>query len=157
MFRIRSLRVAQVLVMLALGCARAPESSTTQAVVEMINRLRDQEIAAFNAGEADNLASCFTSDCSLMPPDGPMVSGQEALRSWSQGVAAQFVINGRYTGSDVTAAGDWAIERYTGILTLTPKAGGAPVEETVKGIHIYRRQADGSWRIAQDIWNSDAP
>ncbi len=60
-----------------------------------------------------------------------------------------------YTGSDVTVAGDWAIERYVGTVMMTPKAGGETITETIKGIHIYRRQPDGSWRIAQDIWNSN--
>jgi ketosteroid isomerase-like protein len=25
----------------------------------------------------------------------------------------------------------------------------------IKGIHVYKRQADGSWQMAQDVWNSD--
>jgi ketosteroid isomerase-like protein len=29
--------------------------------------------------------------------------------------------------------------------------------EALKGIHIYRRQADGSWKITHDAWNFDAP
>jgi ketosteroid isomerase-like protein len=57
----------------------------------------------------------------------------------------------------VTVAGDWAIQRYAYQLTLTPKAGGQSMEERGKGIHIFRRQPDGSWLIVQDIWNSDAP
>ncbi len=39
--------------------------------------------------------------------------------------------------------------------TFTPEAGGEAHTGNYKGIHIYRRQPDGSWRIAQDIWNSD--
>jgi len=43
------------------------------------------------------------------------------------------------------------------ILKLTPVAGGAVTEYVGKGMHIYRRQGDGSWKIAEDIWNSDKP
>lgn len=27
--------------------------------------------------------------------------------------------------------------------------------EGLKGMNVYRRQADGSWRITQAIWNGD--
>lgn len=44
-----------------------------------------------------------------------------------------------------------------GDLTLTPKDGGEPVQESIKGRHVYEKQEDGSWKIAQDIWNTDRP
>ena len=53
--------------------------------------------------------------------------------------------------------GDVAIERYSGLFTVTPKAGGDAVAENIKGIHVYRRQADGSWKMTHDVWNSDDP
>jgi hypothetical protein len=31
------------------------------------------------------------------------------------------------------------------------------VTERIKGIHVMKRQPDGTWKIAQDVWNSDAP
>jgi ketosteroid isomerase-like protein len=30
------------------------------------------------------------------------------------------------------------------------------MDEAGKYITIYQRQADGSWKMARDIWNSDA-
>jgi ketosteroid isomerase-like protein len=63
----------------------------------------------------------------------------------------------RYTASSLEFAGDRAIEHYTAVAKVTPKAGGAPMDERIKGIHIYQRQADGSWRITSDVWNSEAP
>jgi len=70
---------------------------------------------------------------------------------------AQASLSGRYTSSDVTISGDLAVVRYTAELTMTPKAGGSPATERIKGIHVMKRQSDGTWKIAQDVWNSDAP
>ncbi|MCZ6702420.1 MAG: hypothetical protein O6940_05190 [Ignavibacteria bacterium] len=42
-------------------------------------------------------------------------------------------------------------------LTITPVDGGESIMETGKCIHVYKRQADGTWKIAQDIWNMDNP
>ena len=69
----------------------------------------------------------------------------------------QFKISGEYTGAElVAAAGDVAVEHMTFRLTLQPVGGGAPIVDEGKGVHVYRRQADGTWKIALDAWNSNA-
>jgi hypothetical protein len=40
-------------------------------------------------------------------------------------------------------------------MTLHPEGAPRPVEEIGKYIEIRTRQADGSWPIAADIFNSD--
>lgn len=140
-----------------LGCTRSPAPPDTAADVQAVNQVREREIAAFSAGQPDTLASLFTSDAVIMPPNEPVLNGSAALRTWAQAIADQATVRGQYTSSDVVVVGDWAIDRYTGLLTITPKGGGAANEERVKGIHIFRRQPDGSWRIVQDVWNTDSP
>jgi len=54
-------------------------------------------------------------------------------------------------------AGDVAIERVEYTASAWPAEGGPPVQDVGKGVHVYRRQTDGSWKLAQDIWNSDNP
>jgi ketosteroid isomerase-like protein len=72
-------------------------------------------------------------------------------------LAEQVAVSGRYDSSDVVVSGDLAVRRFTGRLTLTPKVGGDPITERVKGLHVRRKQADGSWKITQDVWNVDEP
>ncbi len=82
------------------------------------------------------------------------------LRPLGEGVRdflSQFMASPSYTSSDITISGDWAIERFAGTLTLTPVGGGDPMEEPLKGIHVYRRGDDGSWKMVYDVWNSDTP
>jgi ketosteroid isomerase-like protein len=86
----------------------------------------------------------------------PLV-GKDAIRAWTENIYKQFTVQGKYTSADVVVAGDWAFERITSTLTMKPVAGGEPVQEVATGMHIYRRQADGSWKIAQDVWNTDNP
>ena len=139
---------------LLAACTRTPD---TTADIQAINQVREREIALAGTGNMDSLLTVFTSDVAFMPPNEPAVHGQEALRKWGEAMFGQITLNGRYTSSEVSVSGDWAVDRYTGVLTATPKAGGSPTEEQIKGVHVMKRQPDGTWRIAQDVWNSDAP
>jgi ketosteroid isomerase-like protein len=140
-----------------LGCARTTPATDTRADEQAINAVREREVAGFNAGAVDSTLAVFAPNAVLMPPNEPSRTGHDALREWFQNMASQFSISGSYPEAEVTIAGDRAIERFVGRYTLTPKAGGQPVELRFKGIHIYQRQPDGKWLIVQDVWNSDVP
>ena len=86
-----------------------------------------------------------------------MLSGHEAIRSWLENLYDQFSVDAAYTSSAVTVIGDWAFDRMTFTMTLTAVGGGDPMSDVGKGLHVYRCQRDGSWKIAQDIWNRDNP
>ena len=163
--RIPALFLAALVVSLT-ACAPAAEepepaveeTPTTEANVEAINAVREQEGAAIEAGDIEGFLALTTADVVWMPPNQPLVMGQEALRSWTKAFVDQFGVQiHSYTSDEVVVAGDMAFERYTGSWSLTPVDGGEALSETLKGIHIYQRQEDGSWKIARDIWNSDNP
>jgi ketosteroid isomerase-like protein len=142
----------------AVACAQPePAAVDTAAIEQAIQEVRDREIGAVSSGDVEALLGALATDAHMMAPNEPAVTGHEALRAWAQAMLGQVTMSGRYTSSNIEVAGDYVIERYTAELTVTPKAGGATTTETIKGIHIYRRQADGSWKIAQDVWNADAP
>lgn len=144
-------------IVLVVGCAPSATQGNTEADVAAINAVRDREIALVSSGNIDSLVSLYTSDVALMPPNEPALSGQDAVRKWSEATFSQVTMSGRYTSSQVTVSGDWAVDRYTAALTVTPKGGGAPMEEQIKGVHIMKRGTDSIWRIAQDVWNADTP
>jgi hypothetical protein len=48
-----------------------------------------------------------------------------------------------------------AIDRHRWVLDSMPKRGCRPTHDEGKGIWIWRRHTDGTWKIARSIWNSD--
>ncbi len=137
--------------------AAAEEPPSTEADVEAINEVLEQEVAAVSAGDVEAFVALFTDDAVLMAPGEPAVIGKAALRSWAQDLVDQFTIEYTASSEEIVLLGDWAFQRASITLTLTPKAGGDPIGEGAKGIHIFQRQPDGSWKIARDNWNSDNP
>ena len=109
--------------------------------------------ASFIGADTDGFPASITEDMVIMPPDEPRVSGHDAIRAWLDGFFAAYKTDLEYTGSDVTLGGDVAFESYTFRWTLTPLVGGEEIRQTGKGMYVFRRQVDGSWRVARDIWN----
>jgi ketosteroid isomerase-like protein len=58
---------------------------------------------------------------------------------------------------ELEIAGGWAFVRCTYAVTLVPKAGWQPAEDSGKLVRIVKRQSDGTWKVYLDIWNSDQP
>lgn len=128
------------------------------ADIEAINEVRERERTAFLGGNADSYVALFTDDCVVMPPGGSLIKGCAALRSWFQGVHDQFsFVDGEIESLATIVVVGYAWELYDARRSLIPRAGGEAVEERYRGMHIYRRQPDGTWRIAQDIWNAAKP
>lgn len=87
-------------------------------------------------------------DIIVMPPNGPAVSGRDAVRTWLEDFMEAFAVSfSSYMTDDVIVEGDLALERISGGWTVTPKGEGEPLTESLKGLHLYRRQPDGSWLI----------
>ncbi len=139
----------------AAGSAAQKPAVDNAADVAAIAALSNREMASFSAGTVDTSMALLTDDAVMLPPNEPMLSGNAAIRKWATDMVNQYTVSGKYSDRKVIVSGDWASERFAGELTLTPKAGGAAITEKVKGIHILRRQPDGSWKIAQDVWNTD--
>lgn len=151
----RILLCAVAFVVAACAPQGEPSQSDIEADIAAVRAVRDQEVAIINTGEVD--ISYLATDAVLMPPNEPAISGSTAIGEWIAAFLSQFTASVNYTSSDITISGDWAIERYAGKLTMTPVGGGDSMEEVLKGIHVYRRGDDGSWKMVYDVWNSDLP
>jgi ketosteroid isomerase-like protein len=113
-------------------------------------------MSALNAGDTAAMVAVYADDILLMPNHEPAVAGSAAVRAWYDKSLSQVTITGRHTSASVEVSGDLAVDHYAGELTVTFKAPGAkPMTEAMKGLHVYRRQADGSWKITKNIWNGD--
>jgi len=57
---------------------------------------------------------------------------------------------------EVGDGGDLGYTLNQFVITFTGSEG-QPVTEQGRDFHVWRRQADGAWKVVIDIWNSDQP
>ena len=114
-------------------------------------------LAAVNAGDVDGCLGVWASDGVLMPPHHPPVQGREDIGKYLRSVFSKSRFEFTFTSTHIEIVGDMALERVTYTVLVWPGRATSPVDDVGKGLHVYGRQPDGSWRLTQDIWNSDRP
>lgn len=154
MYTIRGL-VALFLLAVVGACAGKHAPTSTDADVAAIRELNTKWIAAQVAGDVDGMVAPLTDDFVLLPPNEAPQTGIPAARAWVEKLLSQATItSGTAVLDEVAVAGDLAFARGTFNSTMQPKTGGSPAPGASKYALLLRRQGDGSWRIARDIWNA---
>lgn len=143
--------VATLLVLAVSGCAPQVDVEADAAAVRSVF---DEATAALNPGGAD-IVDLDAEDAVIMYANELAVIGKEAIRAREQRFDDQATFEETRSVEEVVVSGDWAFVRWTGTGTVTPKDGGESSEFNRKGITIFQRQPDNSWKIARVIWNSN--
>jgi len=171
----RSLRFPLLMLVAVAACttkdARRPDTAAPAAATlagtpsvdeAAVRQSIDANNARFGAaalkGDTAAIAGFYTDDAIFMSPNNPAARGHDAIaKSFAGMSAAMKLATFKLTAQDVVVAGDYAIE--TGAYDLTgtaPKATKA-MHDTGKYLVLWKKQADGSYKIARDIYNTDLP
>lgn len=118
-----------------------------------IRTLTDRFVQLMLAGNFDALVTLYTENGILMPPHYPAVQGRVALRAFLGGFPRISSFNA--TIQEIEGRADLAYVRGSFSMTVHPDGAPGPVEDQGKFLEIRRRQPDGSWLLAVDIFNSD--
>lgn len=132
--------------------AMALDRTQLQEAIEAVNA---QFMEAVRAGDAAAMAAFYTEDVTLLPPEAEMVQGLAAVQEmWATiFVEGGFTLN--HSTLSVDGVGEFAYEIGTWSMPTGEGEGGAV--EQGKYLVVWKRGADGSWKLHADIWNSDSP
>ena len=141
-----------VLLLLASGCSQAPPD-TRAADEKTIRDLDSKWAAAANASDLDASVSYYADDASLLPPNAPIAESKDAIRAVWKGLLMPGVsVSWKPSKVEVARSGDLAYLRGTYQVAMKGKT-----EDTGKLIEVWKKQADGNWKVAADTFNSDLP
>ncbi|HUE89883.1 MAG TPA: SgcJ/EcaC family oxidoreductase [Vicinamibacterales bacterium] len=141
------------LAVLAVGFLQQPAWAQAEAAIRRLPV--DEWCKAEAARDLEGKMRLFTADAVLLPPGSQPVVGEQAIRVWHEAAWKQNKYECSGIVDEVQVLGEWGFARGTFSGVLTPASGGAPIRDSGKFINIVRRQADGSWRLARVIWNTN--
>lgn len=134
-----------------IGPERVGELSDQDAAA--INSAVESYTQAFETNDWAAFATLYAEDAVVMPPNAPVVQGRAALLEltaiWPPITTFSVTID------EIDGCRDLAFSRGGYTFSATLEGVPEPVEDTGSYVEIWRRQADGSWLIAAEIWNSD--
>jgi len=93
-----------------------------------------------------------------MPPNAPSAKTRETIRSaWKEMLTTPgAAISWKATKVEVAKSGDLACVSGTYEETMAD-ANGKSVKDHGKYVEVWEKQANGTWKVVADIWNSDLP
>ncbi len=125
----------------------------TEADLAAVRGVFDTMEAASTATDWDTYQQHVTQDLVALDPRvaGPL-RGRTVWREWidSLGFSNPEI---QFNVEDVSGSGDVAIIFWTGEGRWIE--GGEQMEVQGKGLNLFRREADGSWRLSHSAWNAN--
>ncbi len=108
---------------------------------------------ALGEGDLDGLMAVYADDVISLPPGQPALVGRAAVRAVWEASLAEYDVQVTVDIEEVRVTAEWAFERGTFEMQLTPKAGGPTISDFGKYLDVLR-QVDGQWKYWRMSWNS---
>lgn len=115
---------------------------------EQIVALMDEWRRLTAAGDLRGVLALMTDDAVFITP-GAQPFGREEFAKAFAAFAGKVRFEARHEVKDFQSSGDIAYAWSYLTMTLTPK-DGAPVQREGNILTVFRRGADGKWRLARD-------
>jgi uncharacterized protein (TIGR02246 family) len=158
---------AFALAVILAGCNQAPPPPAPDTHDADVKAIRDAETAgaqALNAKDVDKFAACYADDASSFPSGAPVINGMAAIKAKITAALKPLLEDKNFSFTsnapdkvDVAKSGDLGYTQGAWTATFTDPKSKKVLTLKEKYVHVYKKQADGSWKIVADIGNEDAP
>jgi len=113
---------------------------------------------AASSKNAPGVVALYDPTAVMVPPNAALVQGSEGVQNYrfgfisTPGVELSFEL----VRAEVSASGDMGWTLAIGDITVV-REGAEPGKDVVRDFHVWHKQADGSWKVVADVWNSGTP
>jgi uncharacterized protein (TIGR02246 family) len=145
------------LLLITSACTPPPPPDTRAADEAAIRDADAQWSKTAGTGDLDGTVAYYTDDATVLSPNAPMTTGKQAIRAvWAELLGPGTSIAWQASKVEVARSGDLSYIMGTYQLTMKDPQGN-PVNDKGKFVEVWKKQADGKWKVVADILNSDLP
>jgi ketosteroid isomerase-like protein len=146
-------------VLLAVGAIALLHSVSPAgaAMDATLAKLDEDWSKAAQTKDPDKIAAFYSDHAVVYPPNGPIAVGKAAAREvWAGAFRdSSYTIRWKPERAEVGKGGDMGFTSGTYESTITG-ADKKISREKGKYLCVWKKQADGNWKAAHDMWNADA-
>lgn len=108
-------------------------------------------------GDTAAMVAPYAEDAIVLSAGAPAARGHAGIKKLNAGMMAGFTVPAaKITSEDLIVTGDYAIETGKYEMTLHPKKG-KDIQDVGKYVAVWKKQADGSWKMIRDSYSTDKP
>lgn len=146
--------IRHVAILVAALTMAAWHGVAAQTVADELRAAEDEWQALWLAKDAQALAALYAEDGMRLPPDATRTVGRDAIEAMFEDEFAAGLENLQLEATEMGHDGNlgWIV----GNSTIDFPMGDSMGTGTGNYVVVYRKEADGVWRIVIDTWN-DAP
>ncbi len=149
----RYLVLLAILMVALTGCAKKADVAAER---DALMKADADWSTAMGSKNVDEFMKYFAADGVLMMPNMPALNGAEAIQSTMSQMMSSINVSWTATNADVAASGDLGYTTGTYQASMT-MPDGTTHPDNGKYATVWKKQADGSWKVVVDIFNSDVP
>lgn len=129
--------------------------TATQDAEAIIRKTGEEWARNWNARDLAKVVEAYAEDAVYLPPHHGAVHGRDAIREYLKAPLNHGVTDLKFEVTYIRQEGDLAYD--VGRYTMTIPQDGGRKQDRGKYLTVWKRQADGQWKIAADAWSSDLP
>ena len=145
--------LAGTLVFAACTPSEADRIAQHEADLDAIAAASERLMAAIDADDVPGILAELAPDHVTIAPGTPPLDDPASLEAWHADRVALFDSSIEVEWHDIRLGVGLASQRWTSQMTLRSLEGGEPVTGTSRGLWVWERQLDGSWKVLWSIWN----
>lgn len=138
------------------GGSLPDDPANTRPAERIVRDLDARWSKAAAAKDLEQTVAFYSDDAIVLPPNATSAATKETIRSvWKDLLAAPDLVIS-WKASKVKLGHNGAMAWVSGTYELTMKGpAGKPTNDRGKYLEVWEKQADGNWKCAADMWNSD--
>jgi len=148
--------LCRLLLMSAAVLFAAP-TSKPDAASEAIAKVRAEWAQDLHEKQFDKIVQLYAPDAAFLLPSGDRIVGRQAIRDLMKNIMSIFTSEITLNSMVVEHSGTLAYDSGTFSETLVKVSDGSKTESKGSYLMVLKRQADGNWLIAQQVWTGTEP
>ena len=147
--------------LLLAGCNSAPPAAAPAVdVAAEQSKIRDIEsgwVQEAAAKDVEKAAGHYTDDAVLMISGSPPAKGKDAIHAAWKALLEDPNVKLTFSADrvELSTSGDLATTKGSYTMTVTNPKTKKPVEDKGSYLTVYKKQADGSWKVIEDMTASE--
>jgi uncharacterized protein (TIGR02246 family) len=136
----------------------ASHTANTPGDIAALTAVMAKYNAALNASSVEDSLALYAEDGVFMPPFSPSAVGKNAVRQAYIKVFETITLNVKFTIAEIVQMSPiWAFVRTNSAGTNRVNATGKVSAEGNQELFVFRKDADGEWRITRYSFSPTSP